>query len=78
MNRCYNPSHQSYPNYGGRGIRVDMAWHSVENYINYVDSVLGPCPTGYTLDRINNDASYGPGNVRWATHSEQALNRRKP
>jgi hypothetical protein len=58
------------PYHGGRGIK--FLFVSFEQF--YAE--LGPRPEGKTLDRINNDGNYEPGNVRWATKSEQAKNRR--
>lgn len=47
-------------------------------YHNYIMDALGPKPTpAHSLDRIDNDRGYEPGNLRWATKSEQNLNRRK-
>ena len=63
-------------NYGLRGIQVYEGWHDVRVFLEYLDSVLGPCPAGHSLDRIDNDGNYEPGNIRWATKSEQASNRR--
>lgn len=76
VDRCENPDHAAYDNYGGRGITVATEWHDVAVFLAYLDAVLGPCPDGYSLDRINNDGPYAPGNLRWATRSEQMVNRR--
>lgn len=75
--RCYNPNTSCYANYGGRGIKLCKKWHSVVEFINDVTAEIGPRPTNYSLDRINNDGHYKPGNIKWSTASEQALNRRK-
>lgn len=77
MGRCYNPSHKVYRYYGGRGITVHPDWHDVSVFCAWLDHNLGPCPPGYSLDRIDNDRDYEPGNVRWATRSEQGVNRRQ-
>lgn len=75
VKRCHNPAHQSYRHYGGRGITVCDEWReSFRAFLLY----MGPKPTSeHSLDRINNDGNYEPGNVRWATRSEQARNRRR-
>lgn len=68
--RCEKPSEPSYPRYGGRGIK--FLFTSIEQFVNE----LGSRPDGKSLDRINNNGHYEPGNVRWATRSEQNTNRR--
>lgn len=72
MARCYNPNVAIYKHYGGRGIRVCAAWHDFEQF--YED--MGDPPPGMSLDRIDVNGHYEPGNVRWATQSEQCINRR--
>jgi hypothetical protein len=75
MQRCYYESHPGFSRYGGRGIVVCERWHDVRLFIEDIDRDLGPRPEGYTLDRWpDNDGNYEPGNVRWATRSEQLLN----
>jgi hypothetical protein len=73
LQRCLNPQNKNYPDYGGRGIAVIEYYRSFENY--YADVGDQPSP-GLSIDRINNDGNYEPGNLRWATCSEQVRNRR--
>jgi hypothetical protein len=70
--RCENPRVKCFPNYGGRGIK--FLFTSYQEFF----AAVGPRPKGLTLDRINNDGNYEPGNVRWATHQQQYANQRKP
>jgi hypothetical protein len=78
MYRCTNPSAKDWPHYGGRGIHVHPPWHDLSTFIQEIMATLGPKPYGYTIDRINNDGNYEPGNVRWATRAEQNDNKRAP
>lgn len=71
--RCKNPERKDYPRYGGRGIRVCAEWDtSFGAFINDMGARPGP---GYSIDRINHDGHYEPGNVRWATAQQQTENR---
>jgi hypothetical protein len=73
--RCENPRVKDYPRYGGRGIAVCAEWQDVTAFITWIEANIGPRPAGHTLDRIDNDGNYEPGNVRWATAKEQSANR---
>jgi hypothetical protein len=64
-----------YPTYAPRGIRVCDEWRDFVAFRDYVLENLGPRPRGQTLDRIDNDRGYEPGNIKWATATEQARNR---
>ncbi len=74
IHRCENPHHKYYYRYGGRGITVYGPWHDAGVFIADIENEIGPRPDGMTLDRINNDSNYEPGNVRWATKKEQRAN----
>lgn len=72
--RCLNPNHAAYRHYGGRGILIHPAWiRSFEAFYAYVGDRPSP---NHSLDRIDNDGNYEPGNVRWATIVQQNNNSR--
>lgn len=72
--RCLNPKNQRYAAYGERGISVCEQWMTFDNFL--ADMGCRPSPD-HSLDRINNDGNYEPGNCRWATRSQQQRNKRK-
>jgi hypothetical protein len=75
-NRCHNPKHRDFQNWGGRGIKMCKEWQeSFQAFLNHV----GPKPPKQcVLDRINNDKGYEPGNVRWVSYHVSNLNKRSP
>jgi hypothetical protein len=73
--RCLNPKSPRYNRYGGRGITICERWLGREGFSNYLKDVGLPPTDGHSLDRINNDGNYEPRNVRWATRTEQAMNK---
>jgi hypothetical protein len=71
--RCLNARAPNYPRYGGRGVQICQAW--VDSYAQFLAD-MGRRPAGTSLDRINNEGNYEPGNCRWATPSQQNENRK--
>ncbi len=72
--RCSNPNVAAFPRYGGRGIRVAPVWDDFEVFLKDV----GRRPSQeHSIDRVDNNRGYEPGNVRWATRHEQARNTRR-
>lgn len=78
IQRCHNPKHPRFELYGGRGIAVCDEWRDKTNGYARFLAHAGPRPSGkHSIDRIDNDLSYQPGNVRWATQAEQMNNTRR-
>lgn len=73
IDRCTNAKNKHFENYGGRGVVICHRWRI--SFKNFLDD-MGIRPDGTSLDRVNNDGNYEPGNCRWATRSQQQSNRR--
>ena len=73
IDRCKLPTHQAWANYGGRGIAVCGHWKKFENFWADMQAAYR---AGLTLERVENDRGYSKANCIWATHAEQANNRR--
>ena len=79
IQRCTNKNNKKYPDYGGRGITVCAEWKKYEQFLAWAkangydeNAPRGEC----TLDRIDNDKGYEPGNCRWVSMKVQSNNRR--
>jgi hypothetical protein len=70
--RCTNPKNSGYRDYGARGIKVCERWREFKNFI----SDMGVRPTGMSIERVDVDGNYEPGNCVWATSETQANNKR--
>lgn len=75
--RCNNPNNKRFKDYGGRGIKICDHWRSFANFLADILAAIGERPPGMTLDRIDNNGNYEPGNVRWATMKQQRANQRR-
>jgi hypothetical protein len=73
IQRCTNPNRPEYSYYGGRGITVCERWRDFTNFL----ADMGERPEGTSLDRIDGDGNYEPGNCRWADRATQVANRRR-
>jgi hypothetical protein len=71
LTRCTNSKRAGYPRYGGRGIKVCDRWRQ---FAAFLDDMGHPPTALHSLDRVNNDGNYEPGNCRWATRREQNQN----
>jgi hypothetical protein len=77
IQRCHNSKHAKFRYWGGRGIAVAPEWRTAGGFASFFAHV-GPRPSPkHEIDRKDNDRGYEPGNVRWATRSEQMLNTRR-
>ena len=74
-NRCNNPKDPYFHNYGGRGVKMHPAWE--QSFAAFLEGVGKRPSPQYSLDRVNNNGNYEPGNVRWLTKKQQAHNMRK-
>jgi len=73
--RCHNSKHSGYRNYGGRGIKVCDRW--LNSFKDFLKDIGKRPSLKHSIDRVNNDSNYEPGNCRWATRKQQANNKRR-
>ena len=75
ISRCRHSSNREFHNYGGRGIKVLEEWQGSRGFARFL-AYMGERPEGKTLDRVDPNGDYVPGNVRWASVKEQSFNKR--
>ena len=76
-NRCESKTAKQYKDYGGRGIKMDKAWmYNFKMFYDYMIALPHAMEDGYSIDRVNNDGNYEPGNMQWGTRHHQLANRR--
>jgi len=77
VNRCYRVKDVKYHRYGGRGITVHPDWllKDGQGYKNFIEHIGRRPSDDHSIDRIDNDGNYEPGNVRWATRVKQSQNK---
>lgn len=73
MSRCYNEGDQAFKYYGARGIVVCERWHRIEHFLEDMGHPSG----GYSIERIDNDGNYDPGNCKWIPRTDQSRNTRQ-
>jgi hypothetical protein len=71
--RCNNPASMYYYRYGGRGIKVCPEWDVFQNFL----ADMGPCPDGYSIERLDIEKGYEPGNCKWIPLNRQQRNTSK-
>jgi len=76
--RCFNPRHAGWKDYGGRGITIYDPWvNNPKRFILDVLGAIGEKPDGYSIDRKDVNVGYYPGNLKWSTKAQQNRNMRR-
>lgn len=76
IRRCHWPKDKNFANYGGRGIHVCPEWRGAGGYARFIRDIGRRPSTEHSIERLDNNVGYQPGNVTWATRTEQSRNRR--